>query len=73
MNKLFLITINLLFSIVGFTQTVISKAESENTSFMNENGKIYVVLAVCLVVLTGIFLFTWNLEKRISRLEKQKE
>jgi hypothetical protein len=73
MNKLFLITINLLFSIAGFTQTVISKAEVESPSLMEENGKIYVVLAVCLVVLTGIFLFTWNLEKRISRLEKQKE
>jgi hypothetical protein len=40
---------------------------------MEQHGKIYVVLAVCLVVLTGIFLFLWTLERRISRIEKQKE
>jgi flagellar biosynthesis/type III secretory pathway M-ring protein FliF/YscJ len=73
MHKLISIIIGLLFSISGFTQTVISKAESESTPFMEENGKIYVVLAVCIVVLTGIFIFIKSLEKRISRLEKQKE
>jgi hypothetical protein len=73
MHKLILFTTSLLFSISGFAQTVITKAETDKPSIMEGNGKIYVVLAVCLVVLTGIFLFTWNIEKRISRLEKHKE
>jgi flagellar biosynthesis/type III secretory pathway M-ring protein FliF/YscJ len=73
MHKLISFLICLLFSISGFTQTVINKAETNSTPVMEENGKIYVVLAVCLVVLTGIFIFIRSLEKRISRLEKQKE
>jgi len=73
MYKLISFAIGLLLSITGFTQTVISNAEPKSSPFMEENGKIYVVLAVCLVVLTGIFIFIRSLEKRISRLEKQKE
>jgi len=73
MHKLISFITGLLFSVSASAQTVIRKAETESTPFMEKNDKIYVVLAVCLVVLTGIFIFIKSLEKRISRLEKQKE
>lgn len=73
MHKLFLIITSLFFFSLSRAQTVVSQAQTEKVPTMEQNGKIYVVLAVCLVVLTGLFLFLWTLERRISRLEKQKE
>jgi hypothetical protein len=73
MHKLIFILLSLVLSVSGFAQTVLNNAAAETGNFMENNGKIYVVLTVCLVILTGIFLFLWQLEKRISRHEKQKE
>lgn len=39
--------------------------------FMRSNGKIYVVVAVVVTIVAGIFLFLVNLDRKISRLEKQ--
>ena len=38
---------------------------------MRSSGKIYVVVAVLLTVLTGLILYLVRLDKKISRLEKQ--
>jgi bacteriorhodopsin len=70
MNKLFFIISTLFFFSISQAQTTASKVNAEKVSIMEQEGKIYVVLAVCLVVLTGIFLFLWTLERRISRIEK---
>jgi len=35
------------------------------------DGKIYVVLAVILVLLAGLFLYLYLLDRKISRMEKQ--
>ncbi|MEJ7627166.1 MAG: CcmD family protein [Ferruginibacter sp.] len=45
------------------------KAEMADT--MRSNGKIYVVVAVCLIILTGLFLYVWRIDKKIVRLEKE--
>lgn len=37
---------------------------------MNAYGKIYVVLAVVLVILLGLFLYLIRVERKISKLEK---
>jgi hypothetical protein len=36
---------------------------------MRSNGKIYVVVAVVLVILCGLFLYVWRLDKKITKLE----
>lgn len=36
------------------------------------NGKIYVVVAVVVTILLGLFLYLFRLDRRISRLEKGK-
>lgn len=38
---------------------------------MRANGKIYVVVAVLLTVLIGLFIYVIRLDKKISKLEKQ--
>jgi len=39
---------------------------------MKENGKIYVVIAVMLTILAGLVLYLVRLDRKISRLEKNK-
>jgi Na+-driven multidrug efflux pump len=40
--------------------------------FMRSNGKIYVVMAVVVTILIGLFLYLINLDRKISKLEKGK-
>jgi len=47
-----------------------SSAEDPN-DFMRSNGKIYVVVAVAAVIISGLFLYLLNLERKIKRLEKE--
>jgi len=39
---------------------------------MKENGKIYVVIAVILTILAGFVLYLIRLDRKISKLEKNK-
>ncbi|WP_394803147.1 CcmD family protein [Membranihabitans marinus] len=39
--------------------------------FMHSMGKMYVVVAVILVILLGLFYYLYSLEKKISKLEKK--
>lgn len=45
----------------------------EPTDFMRSNGKIYVVVTVAAIIITGLFLYVWNLDKKIKRLEKEQK
>lgn len=42
----------------------------EMADTFRSNGKIYVVVAVMLIILTGIILYLVRLDRKISRLEK---
>ena len=37
---------------------------------MRSNGKIYVVVAVCLTILVGLFLYVLSIDRKISKIEK---
>ena len=39
---------------------------------MRKNGKIYVVVAVVVTILIGLFLYLFRLDKKISNLEKNQ-
>jgi CcmD family protein len=43
----------------------------EMADAMRSDGKIYVVVAVCLIILAGLFLYVWKLDRKISKLEKE--
>ena len=43
---------------------------TEQTDVMKTNGKIYVVMAVVMVIVVGLFLFLLNLDRKIKKLEK---
>ncbi len=47
--------------------------DNNTTDFMLSNGKIYVVVAVVVTIVTGIFIYLVNLDRKISRLEKEQK
>ena len=60
-----LTAICLLISIASFAE---DKPEMADT--MRSNGKIYVVVAVCLTILLGLFIYVFAIDRKISKLEK---
>ena len=68
MRKLFLLTLSLLFSAFE-----LMAQNTDDNSVMASNGKIYVVVAVCLTILIGLFIYVFLLDRKISRLEKGKD
>jgi hypothetical protein len=65
----------LLLSVLGFCSTAILFAQEkvEMADGMRSNGKIYVVVAVLAVILAGLFLFLINIDRKVTRLEKEKQ
>ncbi|MFN5692295.1 MAG: CcmD family protein [Bacteroidota bacterium] len=68
MKSLFTVLLFVLFSATVTAQELSNSAETVFTS----NGKLGVVVAVVITILIGIFLYLISLDKKISRLEKNK-
>lgn len=66
MNKMTIAVLALLISMRASAQ-----AAPEMADVMRSNGKIYTVVAVCLTILVGLFIYVWNVDRKISRLEKE--
>jgi len=47
-----------------------SQPPVEMADVMRSNGKIYIVVAICLTILIGLFLYVWSVDRKISKLEK---
>ncbi len=45
--------------------------ETESGDVMTSNGKIYVVMAVVVTIVIGLFLYLLSLDKKISKMEKK--
>ena len=75
MNKLKRIALALslcMFTLLSFAQPVTIQQE-EPTDFMRSNGKIYVVVAVIVVIVIGLFIYLVNLDRKITKLEKNTD
>ena len=68
MNK---IIRRLLFMICCLCSSIVLFAQNQSTEeVMRSNGKIYVVVAVCLTILIGLFLYVFLVDRKISKIEK---
>ena len=67
-KKSSLLILFVFFLINSFAQDTTTANEN---GFMYENGKIYVVMAVVVIILIGLFLYMVNLDRKISKLEKK--
>ena len=63
--RLCLSFVAMLFSVFVFGQEKVEMADS-----MRSNGKIYVVVAVCLIILIGLFVYVLSVDRKLKRLEK---
>jgi CcmD family protein len=50
-----------------------SAQEVQMSDKFREDGKIYVVIAVFTVILTGLFVYVFLLDRKIGKLEKQEK
>ena len=71
MNKNILQRISLF--IVAFLLTLSSFAQDkvDMADTMRSNGKIYVVVTVCLVILIGLFIYVARIDGKVRKLEKE--
>ncbi|MDN3658751.1 CcmD family protein [Ferruginibacter paludis] len=68
-NKIYYLLLSvpaLLFSSNLFAQM----SDNEQTG-MRSNGKIYVVLAVCITILAGLLLYVVSIDRKIGKIEKE--
>lgn len=66
LTRLLLVICGVLLNAVVFAQ-----GTPETEGLMRSNGKIYVVVAVCLTILIGLFLYVFLIDRKISKLEKE--
>lgn len=69
MNKLFTRFYLLIFSLL-LSSSLFAQEKVEMADAMRSNGKIYVVVSVCLIILIGLFLYVMLLDRRIKKMEK---
>jgi hypothetical protein len=50
--------------------SVVADAQPKE-DIMRSNGKIYVVVAVVVTIVIGLFLYLLNLDRKISKMEKK--
>lgn len=63
-----------LFVLCFWSVSILSAQEKvEMADGMRSNGKIYVVVAVIAVVLIGLFLFLASIDRKVTRLEKDRQ
>jgi len=62
----------LLLNIQTMAQDFSNGEKAEMADSMRSNGKIYVVVAVVLVILAGLIFYLVGLDRKISKLEKEK-
>lgn len=51
--------------------TICAQSAEPPADFLRSIGKIYVVVAVIVIVFLGLALYLWRLDRRLSDLEKQ--
>ena len=74
MHKYKSIAYRLIFLLLVLCINVISFAQAKKVEMADEmrsNGKIYIVVAVCLTILIGLFLYVFSLDRKLSKIEKE--
>jgi len=72
MKKIMLLFSLLIISVVSFAQEKPVSYRVEMADTMRSNGRIYVVVAVALTILIGLVLYVVRIDRKISKLEREK-
>jgi uncharacterized membrane protein len=65
---------SLLFLFFGLlsSSNVFAQNETAVETVMRSNGKIYVVLAVCVTILAGLILYLVSIDRKIAKIEDRQ-
>ncbi|MER3497316.1 MAG: CcmD family protein [Chitinophagaceae bacterium] len=67
-----LINLATVFAACFFSLAAVAQNDKvEMANVMRSNGRVYVVVAVVVLILIGLLLYLVRLEKKINRLEKE--
>ncbi len=72
-RKLLVILVAACLPVLAVAQQGADNSNVPMASLMRSNGKIYVVVAVLVIIFIGILFFLIGLEKRLRKLEKKAE
>lgn len=71
-RKKILFFISLCFIATGIFAQEMDLTIEDAPDFMRSNGKIYVVMAVVIVIVAGLLIYLINLDRKIKKLEERK-
>ena len=60
----------LLVCAILMNSMVFAQNQPQAKGVMLSNGKIYVVVASCLTILIGLFIYVFIVDRKVSRIEK---
>lgn len=64
----------ILFTLIAFLIVNVGFAQdAEMADTMRSNGKIYVVVGIILIILIGLILYLFSMDRRLSKIEKELE
>ncbi len=61
--------LNILFFFISLT--ALAQGETDTNDFFKSNLKIYVVVAVLVIILSCLFAFLFSIERRLKKLEEK--
>ena len=71
MNKLFK-RLSVFIGALLISMSSFAQQQEDAQELMRSNGKIYVVVASCFIIVAGLFLYAFLIDRKISKLEKRK-
>lgn len=72
MKRLFLFVVSLFLGMSNTIAQISDDTSVEMADQMRAEGKIYVVVAVVLIIFVGMILYLISLDRKITKLEKEK-
>lgn len=71
MKKLITTLFSMLLVFIATAQDTANDAATAQSTGLRADGKIYVVVAVIVTILLGLYVYIIRLDRKISKLEKQ--
>lgn len=73
MNKLNRIALTVAFAITSlFVHAQTNEVAEDARRMERTQQSLYIVMAVAITILIGLFLYVWKLDRKITQLEKNK-
>jgi K+-transporting ATPase A subunit len=69
-SRLYLSVFAMMLSVFVYAQDSLKNEKPQMADALRSSGKIYVVVAVLVIILIGLFLYLLNTDKKLSRIEK---